>query len=1064
MLEGNKNFEIVRASAGSGKTFKLVLTYLECALMYEDPKYFRRILALTFTNKAAYEMKSRVLEDLKSLVEGKSDKIEDLVKRLSLSESEITRRASLVQQAMLHNYSEISVMTIDKFINRLVKSFARDLAIEQDYRVELDSDSIVSEAVGQLLNKIGEKESVNLTKLLQKFTEQQVFEDKDASVREPLLNLGKNLMKESMKDVVKSLSEVDPEDLQQINKSIRKEIDVAKARLAKACRNAIHKLDALNIPPAEVGKKGGIRPSLVSMSSGDPKEKSNKTLFKMLEDSSFLVLKSFRSEREGELSSIDSELSEVRNAMLAMTARDEDNISQEAKEFKLKKSLSKRIGLLGALSGLVKEVDQVQITNNVRTFDAMHESIAEIVRSNPAPYIYERLGERYNHIFIDEFQDTSVTQWLNLLVLYDHAMSKNGKTLVVGDSKQAIYRFRNGDYKQLMCLPDVDAIGEGESIEEAKRTLIREQNPIVLKENWRSGYDVVSWNNDLFEKFKSYIPKGMEKVYDNQIQIPKKDFPGSVYVDTFKGKSKAAREEFYCEKVVERVKAYKDQGFDYGDITVLVSQNNEGAKVAEKLLESEIKPMTEESLHLGRHPGPLAIISILKWILRPSDFRQSAAIVQCLAALRLETDNPINEGQILNEFVNDKVFDTEGMFNKLMPSLNIKTMSTAPLVPLIGHLCREMGITELYPAYAEGMIELAREVGGSDEGGIKAMLNLWDRTGKSRSVITAKTRDSVQIMTVHKAKGLAFKVVIFMLDNKRFNKSSNHIPVSLGEYSMGNLTDVIFAPNDFKDTVVEDQKEAEIGRIMLDDINKVYVALTRPVEKLDILIGLEKDDDEIESQNPGSVSEILYCSVSDMTDGVLTPGYQTDTQEGPRTEAQKDVQYTQPHQLFTGENIRQIVKSPPAESLATSPSRLNSRELGSAVHSTLERITKLSDWPRVKLALEHSYFYDAIDKATIIERVSTILDAPELQSHFADSTHIETERDFIDKDGNLARPDRLTMTTSGWTVIDYKTQKSTIEKDKKQVLRYVEMISEIEKATAKGILVYTDPFEIVKLN
>ena len=134
MPQGNDNFEILRASAGSGKTFRLVLTYLECALRYDDPRYFRRILALTFTNKAAYEMKSRVLEDLKKLVDGESDKLERLEQRLKESPEEIRRRALLVQQAMLHNYSEISIMTIDKFINRLVKS-VRDLAIEQDYRL-----------------------------------------------------------------------------------------------------------------------------------------------------------------------------------------------------------------------------------------------------------------------------------------------------------------------------------------------------------------------------------------------------------------------------------------------------------------------------------------------------------------------------------------------------------------------------------------------------------------------------------------------------------------------------------------------------------------------------------------------------------------------------------------------------------------------------------------------------------------------------------------------------------------------------------------------------------------
>ena len=155
MTHKGKNFEIVRASAGSGKTFRLVLMYLECALQHDNPRTFKRILALTFTNKAAAEMKSRILEDLECLVNGESDKMDKLCKSLGLSELEIQKRATLLHKEMLHRYSDISVMTIDKFVNKLVKSFARDLALEQDYRIEIDSNKVLEDAVSQLLDKLG---------------------------------------------------------------------------------------------------------------------------------------------------------------------------------------------------------------------------------------------------------------------------------------------------------------------------------------------------------------------------------------------------------------------------------------------------------------------------------------------------------------------------------------------------------------------------------------------------------------------------------------------------------------------------------------------------------------------------------------------------------------------------------------------------------------------------------------------------------------------------------------------------------------------------------------------
>ena len=1068
MPEGNNNFEILRASAGSGKTFRLVLTYLECALRYDDPRYFRRILALTFTNKAAHEMKSRVLEDLKKLVDCNSDKLDRLVERLNESPEEIRRRASLVQQAMLHNYSEISIMTIDKFINRLVKSFARDLAIEQDYRVELDSNSVVTDAVSRLLNKVGERENAQLTELLKRYTKQQVFEDKNAAVRDPLFSLGKNLMKESMKGVVNSLSEVSPEEFHEIGKSLTKEINASKDRLTLACENALSAIKKTGIPEEHFGSNGGIIPLIENMKKGVPKETGNKGLIQKLSDSRLMVLSKHQKDWESTLSeaSFSSKMIEVRDAMLAMGQDYNEEVTQEAQEFKLKNSLRKRVGLLGTLSGLVKEVDQVQMDNNIRTFDAMHESIAEIVRNNPAPFIYERLGERYNHIFIDEFQDTSVTQWLNLLVLYDYAMSKNGKTLVVGDGKQAIYRFRNGDYKQLMDLPKVKVDNVGLSIEEAKRTLGREAFEDNLDDNWRTGKDIVEWNNRLFSELKKYIPEDLQKVYDGHQQNPRMDFDGSVYVDTFLGANKTIRTENYCDKVVERVKHYTNSGFDPGDITVLVSQNIEGSLISQSLLKAGFNPVTEESLQLGRHPGPLTVIAILKWIMRPKDYRQSAAIVQCLSALRSDTEHPIDESKVLEKCVYNKKFDTHAMLEELVPGLEIKSYATTPLVPLVGRICSSLGITENYPAYAEGMLELAREVGGSDDGGITALLNLWEKTGRNKSIITAKTRDSVQIMTVHKAKGLAFKIVIFMLDHKKFSDNTNHIPVSLGDQSIGDLTDVIFEPNDFKNTTVEGQKDAEMGRIMLDDINKVYVAMTRPEERLDLLVGLLKE--EVKKDKISSVSEILYHSVCDLNEGVFETGWQTDGKnaELPRqTEQQKEISYTQPRGIVTGEDISQIVSKPPAESLSTSPGKLNPRELGSAVHGVLERISSIEDWPRVKLALMHSQAYDPNDRDIIIERVQTILDSEDLQPHFETSAHIETERTFIDSNGKTARPDRLTNTaTQGWTVIDYKTTKHQHDKHVQQVLRYVKLISQIENSVTKGIIVYTDPFEIVKLN
>ena len=172
--------------------------YLECALQYEDPRSFRRILALTFTNKAAAEMKSRILEDLEKLSLGESDKLSMLSELLSLSPTQSSNRSALLHKEMLHRYSDISVMTIDKFINKLVKSFARDLALEQDYRIEIDANKVLEEAVSQLLEKLGSPGNKDLTSLLKSFALNRVDDDQDAGIEKtpysirPNSNAGEN--------------------------------------------------------------------------------------------------------------------------------------------------------------------------------------------------------------------------------------------------------------------------------------------------------------------------------------------------------------------------------------------------------------------------------------------------------------------------------------------------------------------------------------------------------------------------------------------------------------------------------------------------------------------------------------------------------------------------------------------------------------------------------------------------------------------------------------------------------------------------------------------------------
>ena len=329
--------------------------------------------------------------------------------------------------------------------------------------------------------------------------------------------------------------------------------------------------------------------------------------------------------------------------------------------------------------------------------------------------------------------------------------------------------------------------------------------------------------------------------------------------------------------------------------------------------------MTEESLQLGKHPE-LALVALMRWILRPLDFRQSAILLQCACALADENE-PLDEAALLKRFVRIEeyekedgtkgskgVFDTEGLLKHLYPNLKIKDRTTGPLAGFVGHACEELGLTKNYSAYAEGLMELALQVGGTDESGLYGFLRVWDSSGKEKSIVTGKSKDAVSIMTVHKAKGLAFKIVITVVNNRINGDFKGIIPVDLSVESDLPIDAAMLGSSDIKDTLADPQRMAEVERSLLDELNVVYVAMTRPQERLDVILELVKTD----FKDPKTMSELVYRSLENLGGGVLEAGDQTDDFT-PMIEDEQEQQLVygnrSPRELVTGESINQLVVS-----------------------------------------------------------------------------------------------------------------------------------------------------------
>ncbi|MDE0871755.1 MAG: UvrD-helicase domain-containing protein [Flavobacteriales bacterium] len=1072
-------FLIVRASAGSGKTFRLVQEYLRCCLRFDDPGYFRKILAITFTNKAAQEMKDRVLSDVREVAQGKGSMFEEMVAALQLDPDEIQRRAEKLGQSILHRYEDFGVMTIDSFVNRLVRSFSRDLEWDDAFQIELDEGRLIEEAVDRVLSKVGSSGEKALTFLMEGFVRQQVEEERNTQLRSQLIKFGKQVTREHMQPILEALDPKSwpPERFEEYRKEMRAHmrtesvIPVEKAKEALRC---IH-----NAGLTDQDFSYGDLPKWLRKVAKGGGEKAK--IGTRLQDQ-------FEQDDCGK-SSADGATQDAMSSVMPviLVARDAWELLYTGEfggHFKLLGHLQERVSLIGTLALIRDELDAVQSEGNVRLLSTLNREIADLVRNNPAPYIFERLGNRYQHIFIDEFQDTSITQWHNLVQLFEHILSTRNMGMVVGDGKQAIYRWRNGNYEQLQALPSL--IGNPSPILiEAAQSLDRSKIELDLESNWRSGVTIVDWNNRLFRRIQGVLPDALQSVYDAPDQKAEQSFFGevnaSILVDKKADDRELGRHAWVLQRILSHtggcieerdgvkhfIPSQESKMFDLSDIAVLMRRNRDGAALAQFLLNHGITPFTSESLHLGRHPAPRGVVALLRTILEPNDPRHVIVFLQCYAALQPE----VSEAALLWKHTKVKEIlmknggkfergeiQAEDLIHELAPTLDLQKRSAEPLVALVGHSFDALGWSQSYPSYAEGMLELAHEVSSQRRTGLHAFLEMWDRRGHQRSIRVSGSQQAVQIMTPHKAKGLAFPVVIAPLVQDKISAFKDELPVPLDLEKYG-LPAALLRDSDLKNTPLNHHRQQEIDRTLLDALNVAYVTMTRAIERLDVLLEFEKEDDGIEE--PKSLPQILKRAMelefpSDKNnEGVFQLG-RRDRKEQKVGEESSEI-IPREVALQTGEPLRQlVVHSKGAWAEAMPGGELSHQTFGNAVHGLLALVTHVDEWSHIQPRVGTAFGMDQHQREEVISAVEGVLHHGQMKRFFETrADQLFAERDLRKTDGKVGRPDRVVRLDDGWHVIDYKTGRPD-PKHHEQVTEYAAAIQEMDtKIPVFGWLIYT---------
>ena len=600
-------FQVYNASAGSGKTFTLVKQYLKVLLTSSDLFMFQKVLAITFTNKAAGEMKARVLFYLEEFAEGsESDLFKNILSETNLDSTIIQERSKKILEAILKNYAAFSITTIDSFTHKIIKSFAFDLGLSLNFEVEMDAISLLNEAVDVLISKIGTDQK--LTNLLIDYSLDKIDDDKSWDISKDLNDFAKVLLNEDDVKHFRRLADKKLDDffelknkIQKSNKGIEKEYKVFGNEVLSFIETS------------------GVQLSDFAYTGEYPKhfQKLTKLRFLKFDDLKFdarlnTVIEDGKNLFAGKASAASKDtIQEISEQLRLYYYQSKDLYNRTYSSYLLNKITLKSIIPLAVLNNVNSELNNIKEDNNIRLNAEFNQLISDNIKNEPAPFIYERIGQRFQHYFIDEMQDTSVLQWQNLIPLIENALAQeNSNLLLVGDGKQAIYRWRGGKAEQFIDLGS-NEVNPFNIQKEIKN----------LETNYRSYSEIINFNNTFFSHTANFLNNESYKnlFLQGNVQLENAKKGGFVSLSFLEKEEEKEDEKVkYPKKVLEKINQLKED-FYLNEICVLTRTKKDGIAVADYLSENGVSIISSETLLLKNNSKINFIIDFLYSIQNTND-------------------------------------------------------------------------------------------------------------------------------------------------------------------------------------------------------------------------------------------------------------------------------------------------------------------------------------------------------------------------------------------------------------------------------------------------------------
>lgn len=1049
--------KLLKASAGSGKTYRLAYEYIR--IVIDDPWQYRHILAVTFTNKATEEMKRRIVAEINELAVGhETDYLALLIKDLGLTAAEIKSRARTARTRILHDYSHFSVLTIDKFFQRLIRSFIKELGIDLNFNLELQTGTLLSTAADNLLDEISLNEP--LKKWMTGFVEERIEENRRWEIKSELIRLGHQVFREEYHR--SGAVRVSRDELEKIVSEASFKASEIINLLRSTAKQALEIIADNDLTISDFPYKDkGFANFFVKYANGDIAEPGSRVMEALESDDKWYGKSSARR------ADIEAVIPAIR-PLLEQLAEGYDRHHRFLNSVELLRANYRNFALL---TNLLQKIEEICAAENILPISETNNILNKLILGNDTPFIFEKAGNHFNYFMIDEFQDTSSMQWENFIPLLKNAVSQHeaSPVLLVGDVKQSIYRWRGGDWRIL-------AGGIGNKFDETET--------LDLNTNYRSFSNIVAFNNEIVEscivadndRLNFELDAAMENgLIGNDLQSQLSDMLCDAYKNhaqkSVKGNGKGYINITVYEKedgdastaippIISRIEELQSRGYSAGDIAVLVRTGADGVRIADMLLaHKQANPNSPYSYDVVTQEALL--------------INSSSAVSFVLACFRLSVSSVSALQRVVYNRFSGRPFESD------IPGDELDFLTRLRLMPpeeAFEAVVMRFGLNKCQNdvAYLQAFHEQLLAFTRNSVSDIQLFIDWWDENGGNVSVNIPKSDSAITISTIHKSKGLEYKVVIIPYCNWELNPRGRTIVWADGGLIADGLGAIPVGFNEkMRNSLIASDYYRELVMSHIDNMNIFYVAVTRAEEELHIMMPADAKprNDKINTLILNSLSVDNDRVGIGRMEGVVAQEkgnmvYEFGERISVETVSHKSQKF---YSAFGSYPIadRLVLKM---DSMRYYPDGQNDailspRDYGILMHRVFEAATGSDDINRTIVDMTASGLLTADEAQQLENKVKQAFKNPFVRSWFDGSWDVvRNENDIIMPGGaKTRRPDRV-MTKNGHAVIvDYKFGLNRSAANARQIREYADALRLMGYHDISGFIWYVSLDDIEQI-